>query len=157
MEFKLDQNQIKLKKREYLLSLVFISIILLIGTIGIIGPKITIGRCIATAAFAVLFILIIKHLFKDFSKTRQKMVAHRLIIANQLLILQQDVIKQEFDLNNIYSILFHLKKGSATSIVINISKNVGFTIKGYERMDEIMRLLENSVPSSRIKSTKGIF
>lgn len=157
MEFKIDQKQIEIKKREYLVSAVFISIILIIGTIGIIGPKPSIVRGIASVAYAFSFGLFIKYLLKDFAKTKHKMLGHRLIIDNHLLILQQDDIKTKLDLKDIYSIHFKIKKGSITSIIIDIRKNVGFKIKGYERMDEIMNLLKNSVPSSKIKISSGIF
>ena len=62
MKFKIDTKQIELKRREYILSEVFISIILIIGTIGIIGPKPSMVRIVAAMGFALFFILFIKYL-----------------------------------------------------------------------------------------------
>jgi hypothetical protein len=151
MEFRRNQKQIEIKRRESFLAIVFVSLVLIIGTIGIIGPKPSITRVGAATAFLVFFGVFIKYIHNDSAKTKQKMLSHRLLIQNNLLILQQGESKEEFDLQAIDSLRFEYKKGSVNSIVINVRKNFEFKIKGYERMDVMSRLLKESVPSSKLK------
>jgi uncharacterized membrane protein len=82
MEFKLNQNQIKIKQRESILAMVFVSLILLIGTVGIIGPKPNLARFITAFAFIIFFSLLIKFIRRDFIKTKQLMQRHRLITVS---------------------------------------------------------------------------
>ena len=151
MEFKLSQKQIEIKRRESFLAAVFVLLILIIGTVGIIGPKPSITRVFTAAAFVLLFGVFIKYIHKDFARTKQRMLSHRLLIHNNFLILQQGEIENEFDLQDIDSIRFQRKKGAINSILINIRKNFGFKIKGYEGMDKITRLLKESVPLSKLE------
>lgn len=157
MEFRIAQKQIKTKKREYLLTAAFVLIVSIIGIIGILGPEPSMRRVIVAAGLALFSGFFMKYLFNDFAMTKQKMLAHRLIVDNHRLIVQRAEFKKAFNLRDIFSIQFRLKKGAVVSIVINLRKNLGFTIKGYEKMDEIMKLLKNAVAPSKIKPSRWNF
>jgi uncharacterized membrane protein YbaN (DUF454 family) len=55
MEYKLNQKQIGIKRRESYLAIVFITLIILIGAAGIIGPNHSRVRFIAVIAFIIFY------------------------------------------------------------------------------------------------------
>ncbi len=151
MEFKIGHQQVKLKRRESIVAAIFVVIIIFVGAAGIIGPKPGVVRIITSIVYVVFFGLILRSIKTDYNKTKLKMLNHRLIIGSNTLILEQEGVRNEIELKKIYSIRFQYKRKVLNTIVIDIKKNCGFKLKGYDDMHMIMTLLKKSVPPSKIK------
>lgn len=150
MEFKLNHNPIRIKNRQRIIATVFIIIITIIGAVGIIGPEPNMMRIIISLIFISFFFFLLRSIQIDFNKTKQKLLNHRLIIENDKLVLTHDALRMEIDFQRISSVRFKHKKGAVESIVVDVEKDTGFTLKDYENMNAIKDVLSNSLPSSKI-------
>ena len=111
MEFKINSQQFRIKKRENIIATVFISLILLMAVAAdIVGPKPDIRRIAVSMILIIVLGLFLKSIRKDYHKTKQNMLNHKLLIENNRLILENDGVKTEIDLKKFIRLISSIRK-----------------------------------------------
>lgn len=109
---------------------------MIVGAVGIIGPKPTLIRIITAACYLLFFGLMIIYIRKDMVKAQLRMYNHHLLMKGRKFIIQQGDLSKTFDLRDIHSIRVKSKNKAVKSIIVYPEKGLGFAMKGYaERID----------------------
>ena len=96
------------------------------------------------------FGIILRYIQTDYPKTKMEMLAHSLIVQDYKLILKLEDVENEYDLQNTHRVCLKYRKGEIISILIEIDKNQGLKIKGYENMEKLKDLIVESVPPEKV-------